>query len=237
MLQLVGVGHDGVEVASRHPDDLDARAHQPSEGRQAAGHQLIQVQHSRREHLAAAEGQQLAGQARGAIGGALDLDEVLPGQGRKPRLFLQQRDVSDDAREQVVEVVRDAAGELTDGLRALGAAQALLELAALGHVGGDPHDSDKYAVPAEPRRPDVEQPAVLPVMTPHPELGLERGLPRDGGLDLRQRGRAVFRMKPVGPTVAELRHRLPAGELEPAGVDVVAGAFGGECPHHGRQAR
>ena len=167
------------------PHDLDARAHQPPEGREAADHQLVQVQHSRREHLAAAEGQQLAGQARGAIGGALDLREVLTGQGRKPRLFLQQRDVPDDAREQVVEVVRDAAGKLADGLRALGPAQAMLELAALGHVGGDSHDPEKCAVPAKPRRPDVQQPTVLPVLPPHPELGLERGPLRDGRPDLR----------------------------------------------------
>ena len=51
---------------------------------------------------------------------------------------LQELDVADDDGEQVVEVVRDAAGELADGLHLLGLPQGLLGLQALGDLLRDP---------------------------------------------------------------------------------------------------
>ena len=111
----------------------------------------------------------------------------------------------DDAREQVVEVVRDAAGKLADGLGALGPAQALLELASIGHVGGDSHDPEECTVPTEARCPDVEQPRYTPSCR-RIRNSVWNGVRCAMAVRmLRQRGRAVFRMQPVGPAVAELR--------------------------------
>ena len=54
-------------------------------------------------------------------------------------LELQGKDlaIAEDDREQIVEVVRDAAGELPDGIHALGLGRALLQLVLLGHVAAD----------------------------------------------------------------------------------------------------
>ena len=61
------------------------------------------------------------------VGGALDLREVLvyARVGREPALHKAQ--VADDARQQVVEVVGDAAGELAQHFHALRSAQAVLK--------------------------------------------------------------------------------------------------------------
>ena len=119
------------------------------------GDELVEIQHARRQHLAAAEGEQLAGQCGGPVGRPLDLAQVLATQGGEPRLLLQQRHVAQDAREQVVEVVGDAAGELADGLHPLRPDQALLELPAIGDVGAAPDQPAELAARARswaPRR-------------------------------------------------------------------------------------
>ena len=99
--------------------------------------QLADVQRVGLQHLAAREGKQLAGQLgaapRGAGGGC---DQLLPvaivGQCWQ---FFQHLQVALDHREQVVEVVGDAAGELADAFQALRMLQRILGLGAL-QAGG-----------------------------------------------------------------------------------------------------
>ena len=94
-------------------------------------HERAEVEHLRRDDLAAAEHQQLAGQRRGAVGGAADLGDVVVDRVLGLELLLGEVDAGQDHRQQVVEVVRDAARELADALQPLRLAEPLLELLAL----------------------------------------------------------------------------------------------------------
>jgi hypothetical protein len=89
------------------------------------------VEVGRRGHqaLAAGEGEELAGELAAAFGGLQSVvdeaDEiVLPG----GHAAAHEVERADDGGEQVVEVVRDAAGELADGLEFLGLAERRIRL-------------------------------------------------------------------------------------------------------------
>jgi hypothetical protein len=66
--------------------------------------------------------------AGGPVGGAADLLDVLADRALVRQLALGEPDAGQDHREQVVEVVGDAARELADALQPLRLGQALLEL-------------------------------------------------------------------------------------------------------------
>ena len=232
LLHLGRVRDDRIDVGRRTREHLDALTGHPAEARQAAGHQLIEVEHARGQHLPAAECQQLAGEARGAVGRPLDLVQVLPRHVGEPRLLLQQGHVADDAREQVVEVVGDAAGELTDGLRPLGLHQSLLELAAVGHVGAAADQAEECPLAVEARHGDVQQPPVLIVGPPHAILDDAAARAGPAPCGTARGGLPVIRMNAVGPAAPQLGAERAARELEPAGVDVVAGAVGRDHPQH-----
>ena len=88
----------------------------------------------RLQHLLAAEREQLAGQRGGAIRGVQDLVDL---RGHR-RILLDavrhQLGVAANRRQQVVEVVRDAAGEPADRLHLLRLAQLIFELHAIADV-------------------------------------------------------------------------------------------------------
>ena len=90
------------------------------------------------ERLAAREGEQAVGQGGGALGGALRRRHVAVDIVEAALLHarLHQLQRAGDAGEQVVEVVRQAAGELADRLHLLGLAQGLLGLHQLGRPLG-----------------------------------------------------------------------------------------------------
>ena len=85
----------------------------------------IEVQHSAHHHLAPTEREQLTHQRRPTIGGALDL--LQPGSLVRVRVSVgkQELGVSDDDRQQVVEVVCHATGQQTHRLHALRIVQGL----------------------------------------------------------------------------------------------------------------
>ena len=93
---------------------------------------LVEVEHLRPQRLLAREGQQLAHQRGAAVGVLLDLDDVLEaGIGRLVRVEQEIGRHHDDG-EHVVEVVRDAAGELADRLHLLLLVDAVLQVALRG---------------------------------------------------------------------------------------------------------
>ena len=168
--------------------ERDVLAQQPPQHLVHVGHDGVDVQDLRGEHLAAAEREQLARELRGPEPGVLDLFDVLAplvlGRGR----VQQQLGAAEDGREEVVEVVRDATGELAHGLHLLGLAELLFELAARGHVARE-HQAGRAARERERLRLDVhvDQRAVLaavPVAAERPPV-----LPTQGFLEPRQLGR------------------------------------------------
>ena len=121
----------------------------------------VDVRRLRRQRLAAGEGQQAMRQSSGPLGRALRRDDVAidvgdPSLGDPCRHQLQ---TTRDTRQQVVEVVREAARELTDRLHLLALAQRLLRPLQLrsrllggGDVaaGGVGHVSRRCRHPGDP---------------------------------------------------------------------------------------
>src|SRR5205085_209362 len=86
------------------------------------------------EHLLAAEGQKLTGERSGVLSRFDDFSDIVVQGARwfKPRL--DQLTVADDGRQQIVKIVRDAAGEPADGLHLLRLHELLFKLFALSNV-------------------------------------------------------------------------------------------------------
>ena len=96
---------------------------------------LVQAQAARLHHLLAAEGQQLPGQRGGAVGRALDFLDVLAAAIVHRQSIQQKIRIAEDRGEDVVEVVRDAAGKTADRLHLLRLAQLRLAQAERGFGG------------------------------------------------------------------------------------------------------
>src|ERR1039457_3711686 len=95
----------------------------------ALGHGVPRVDREVYEHLL-----ELAGEGSGALAGAVDLAERGPEILVVRKLRLHQLRVAEDGREEVVEVMRDAAREAPDPFHLLGNVELGLELLALRQV-------------------------------------------------------------------------------------------------------
>src|SRR5262249_47820698 len=99
-----------------------------------AGDDLAEIERFRFEALPAREGEQLVGQLRAAFGRAAHVDET-PGQiavyPRGRDAPLDKFEIAQHDGQQVVEIMRDAGGELTDSLETLHLPQRRLDVFAL----------------------------------------------------------------------------------------------------------
>ena len=134
LLELVEVGLHLPQVAAVHDVELDRLADQPAQQHLQFRQHVVELQHLRPQRLAAREGEQLPHQARRAIGVLLDLHDVLEGRVGRAVIGEQEVGIADDRGQHVVEVVRDAAGELADRLHLLALREILLQRALLGGV-------------------------------------------------------------------------------------------------------
>ena len=125
---------------------LDVLADDAPEHRRDPVHHLAEIEHGRLEHLLAAEREQLVRQVRRAVRRLDDLVQIV----RRSAVLIgaHQRElrVAGDDGDEIVEVVRDAAGERADGLELLrlaelrlALAQRLLDARALADLVGE-HD-------------------------------------------------------------------------------------------------
>ncbi len=112
--------------------ELHLLADQAAQQHGEIGQRVTEIQHLRPQRLPARERQQLPHQARRAVGVLLDLHDVL--EGRIGRLVRVEQEVGrhHDGGQHVVEVVRDAAGELADGLHLLRLRELRFERPLLG---------------------------------------------------------------------------------------------------------
>ena len=99
--------------------------------------QRIHVGDLRRQRLASREGQQAVGQQGGARGAAYRRRDMALQLVAGRETVLEVFQVAQDDCQQVVEIVRDAAGELTDRLHLLRLAQRLFDLRPAGHFLAD----------------------------------------------------------------------------------------------------
>ena len=162
-LHLRAVGLDRREPVAELDRDADVVADDALQHPLHAGDDLVEVDHARVQHLAAAEREKLAGERRRLPGGAGDLLQLLV----LAPAAQQDLGVAADHGQQVVEVMRDAAGEPADGLHLLRLAEPALERDLLAHVVRE-HERRAASVELDPAGGDldVEQPAVLGLVTP-----------------------------------------------------------------------
>ena len=120
---------------------IELGLHRYGRSRQTAQHglqlgdQRVQRQDLRLEELAPAEGQQLPGQVGGPLAGIPDLLDIGPDRVCRPQRLEDEIAVTQDPGEQVVEVMRDAAGEPADRFHLLRPVDLFLE-AGSGGLGG-----------------------------------------------------------------------------------------------------
>ena len=102
-----------------------------------AGHQLVQIENPGLEHLAAAEGQELLGERRGALPGLHDLFHRMAVAISGGEAVQDELAVAGDDGQQVIEIVRHAAGQHPHGFHLLRLAELLFQAAAAGNVVQD----------------------------------------------------------------------------------------------------
>jgi hypothetical protein len=129
----------------------DVLADQPREQALHAADPLAEIDRARLDHLAPGELEELLGEARRAQGRRFDLLGVARRLGVE-RLVAQGPGVADDHREQVVEVVRDAAREPAHALEPLGPRAPLLQPLGGIHVVQLLGDADHRAARIAHRR-------------------------------------------------------------------------------------
>src|SRR4029077_18438611 len=105
---------------------------------------------------------------------------------------------------------------------------------SFGDVDARPDVAREGAIRVEPRYALVQNPAVLPIMSPEPILHLKRLSSVECFRVGLQAGVNIVRMKASGPTIAELFFQRAAGEVQPGLVDVAAFSVGPGCPDHYR---
>ncbi len=114
--------------------ERDAFAQQPAQHLGQLADHRAEIEHARLHRLLAREGEQLAHKIGGADGVLVDVVDLAERgiAGLVPHQ--QELGIADDDGEQIVEVVRHAAGELTHGLHLLRLRELRLQRLLLGHV-------------------------------------------------------------------------------------------------------
>ena len=137
------------------------------------------IEHLRFQRLPAGKRQQLAGQLGGALDGLGDRVDIAAAALFRQFAAAQEVGGGADDGQQIVEIVRDAAGQLADRFHLLRLAQRFLALAALGDVDGFRHRADDGAVlVAQRAHREIEIALADRQMQPH--LGLDLFAPHDG---------------------------------------------------------
>ena len=134
LLELAGIRADRGRRRCGQQLELDVLAEQPLQQRSDRGEDLVQIDRTGLQHLAPAEREQLVGELSRALGRTADLAEVVGERRIAVRALQQQRGVAADRGQQVVEVVRDAAGEAADALELLRVQQLVLQPFPVGDV-------------------------------------------------------------------------------------------------------
>ena len=114
--------------------DFDGRAERAVQQVVHAAHQLGEIGRPRLQRLAPGKGQQALRQGGAALGALRGAVEQAVGGGIVRQPLAQQLEIAEHRGQQVVEVVRHAAGELADQFQLLQLAQLLLGAGALGDL-------------------------------------------------------------------------------------------------------
>ncbi len=156
LFDTTGIGDDRPEIGLEIGDELDMLADRVSQQLLGLGDDGVEADHARLHDFAASERKELVRQSRGALRGSRHLLDVAlhgdppltPGlRCCTPELLVHERGIVDDRGEQVVEVMGDSAGELTEALEALDVLELALAAFLLG-VGSriSPRDGHVFSL-------------------------------------------------------------------------------------------
>ena len=135
---LAGIGQHAAQVGGQVVGQLDVLTEGAAQQVQYLGDQVVEVQHARLDNVAAGEGEQLASEPGGPLGGDLDLHQIgadglpLDLRGVFACFLTGERGVGGDDAEEVVEVVGHASGQLAEAFHPLGLVQLRFQPAAFG---------------------------------------------------------------------------------------------------------
>ena len=115
-----------------------------------ADHQ-VQIQHSRRKNLLAAERQQLPGETGSSIGCLLNLLDLAVERICNFELFKHQLAITLNYRKEIVEIVCDASGKTSNRLHFLRVPQLIFKRAPLADILGDHLELSDLSLPISNR--------------------------------------------------------------------------------------
>ncbi len=139
MLNLRGIDAHDRRFRSENEGQRDVLPNQARQHPLQAADRLVEVDVLREKHLLPAEGEQLLRERSRAPAGLLNLDQVRPIRIAFHVAIEQQLRVPQNRRQQVVEVVRDAASEPADAFNLLGLNEPPLEHPPVRHIADDMH--------------------------------------------------------------------------------------------------
>src|SRR5581483_7013989 len=202
-LELAGVDLDRPESWRNVDDDADVAAQRSAEQIADGVELAVEIDALRAQRLPARESKQLSGERLAALGGVTDVDdqafELLVVAGEP----LGHIGASENDRQQIVEIVRDAPGQLSDGLHLLRLEQLLagflepaLRLTRLGNVARDLGKTDQLAIRITDRVDDDMRPEARAVLAQAPAFIFEFSLARRlRQVALRAASRTILRRK------------------------------------------
>ena len=201
-----------------------------------AAHQLRKVDRLLLQVLAPREGEHALGQRRAALRALHGVVEQRHQLGIVRQPLAHQLEAAEHRHQQIVEVVRDAAGELADRIHLLrleqrlaGLLEPLLRLAALGDVARDLGEADDLAAIVADGIDDDMRPEAAAVLAHAPAFLLEAAL-APGGVErlLRLAVAAVLLGVELREVAADDLVRQVALDPLRAGIPVGHAAFGVE---------
>ncbi len=145
LFDLAGIGADAPQVRSQDGGNRDVFAQETTQHLLDADDDGVEVEDLGRQHLLAAEGQELARQRRRSLPGLAHLFQqrshaVLGREGGQQRVT-----VAKDDRQQIVEIVGHAAGESADRLHLLGLQKLRFQPTTRADVMEDQHGAAQTA--------------------------------------------------------------------------------------------
>ena len=137
LLDLARVCLHAAKFSARQERHVNVFADHAREHPDHSRDRVVHVQHARLQDLLAAEGQQLARESGGPVGGFFHLLDAEAQRRGIRHAFQKQLGVALYHHQQIVEIVRHAPGEFADGLHLLRLAQLIGQALALGDVQRD----------------------------------------------------------------------------------------------------
>ena len=146
------VGPNSTQVGCERCVEFDVLPDQSPEQFPCIRDQRIQVHHLRFEHLLPTEDEELTGEPCGALPSPANLGDILVCPRPRNEVCKQQLGAGEDRREDVVEIVRDASRQSSDGFHLLRLPILDLELSNLGEISRNrQHAGDPPARPVQRR--------------------------------------------------------------------------------------